>query len=93
MQTCDQMIEEMVVAIAGPIGSARKAHHLKTSLQLLVRMAKAEYVLEMKMSVALAMGDMASGDDKRKSKAAARHLLASLQSKQRKLDFESGGLH
>lgn len=93
MQTTDQMIENMIVAIVGPLGSARQTYYLRTSLQLLMRTAKAEYAAEMKRSVALAVGDATTPEGKRKSRVVARKLLATLQSKQARLDFDQGPLH
>lgn len=88
MQTTDQMIQEMVVAIGGPNGSPRRMHYLKSSLNLLVCMAKAEYAGEIKNSVALAVDTTKAAEGRRKGKALARELLATLQSKQTRLDFE-----
>ena len=92
MQTTDQMIEEMIIAILGQLRSAKQTYYLRNSLQLLTRMAKAEYAVEMKQSVALAVGPAMTAQGKRKSRVVARKLLATLQSKQARLDFEQDPL-
>lgn len=87
METTELMIEKIVAAVAEPMATGRQTHYLRECLHHLVRMAKLEHS-KAKRDAPLAINVPATYSAK-KSKIATRQLLASLMTRQRKLDFEA----
>lgn len=65
----DDVIENLIVATLGEQASARQRHLYRESLRSLVRLAKAEQVVEMKASVKRLTGLMDHQSARRRAKA------------------------
>lgn len=85
----DQVIEDLIAATLGPDASAREKHMYRESLRGLVRLAKAEQVLEIKESVQRLTGVLAAHTARRRAKAVllAQRLPDLLDGAQKKFEF------
>lgn len=85
----DQVIEDLIAAMLGPGAGAREKHMYRESLRGLVRLAKAEQVLEIKESVKRLTGALATHSARRRAKAVllAQRLPNLLDSAQKKFEF------
>lgn len=89
MYKTDEMIEKIIVAVAGPLPPPQQAYYLRQSLRHLVRLAQLEKAADVKRCVALATGTPVSADIKKRSRATTRKLFNQLRSRQGCLNFES----
>ena len=89
MQSTDAMIENIIVAIAGPNPSSRQIYFLRETLRQLVRLSKLEIEADMKRCVTLSVGTPGSNNARRVSKVVTRKILATLGSRQGRLDFQA----
>jgi hypothetical protein len=86
--TTEEMIEDIVDAIAGPTHSEKQAHYLRESLRHLVRLAKSEQAQDARRCVALAIG-LPTVHEARQHRPSARKFLATFLSRQVRLNFET----
>jgi hypothetical protein len=86
----DCIIEEMIAANLGPEAGFREKHLFRESLRSLVRLAKAEQVVDIKMSVRRLTGALEQHAARRRAKAVllAQRLPDLPDNAQRKFEFK-----
>ncbi|KRB70444.1 hypothetical protein [Noviherbaspirillum sp. Root189] len=86
----DEVIESLISAALGEGAGARERHLYRESLRSLVRLAKAEQVVEIKASVKRLTGAIDSQSARRRAKAIllAQQLPGILSSAQQKFEFK-----
>lgn len=85
----DQVIENLISATAGEDTTARQQHIFRENLRNLVRLAKAEQVVEIKTSVKRLAGALEAHHARRRTKAIllAQRLPDILDGAQKKFEF------
>jgi DNA-binding FadR family transcriptional regulator len=83
----DTVIEDLLAATCGLHAEMRQRHVYAQALQGLVRLAKVEQLLEMRMDVERAAGSMACVSRKRQTRAILRKIGMDVRSRQRELEF------
>ncbi|MFC7516606.1 hypothetical protein ACFQUU_16475 [Herbaspirillum sp. GCM10030257] len=86
----DEVIESLISATLGEQAGARERHLYRESLRNLVRLAKAEQVVEIKASVKRLTGVLDNQNARRRAKAIllAQQLPGILSSAQQKFEFK-----
>jgi hypothetical protein len=86
----DDVIESLISATLGEQAGPRERHLYRESLRSLVRLAKAEQVVEIKASVKRLTGTLDSQNARRRAKAIllAQQLPGILSSAQQKFEFK-----
>lgn len=86
----DEVIESLICATLGEQAGARERHLFRESLLSLVRLAKAEQVVEIKASVKRLTGALDNQNARRRVKAIllAQQLPGILNSAQQKFEFK-----
>jgi hypothetical protein len=86
----DDVIESLISATLGEQAGARERHLYRESLRSLVRLAKAEQVVEIKASVKRLTGVLDNQNARRRAKAIllAQQLPGILSSAQQKFEFK-----
>lgn len=83
----DKVIEDLVAATCGLQSGVRQRHVYAQALHGLVRLAKAEQLLEMRLDSERATGSMASVSRKRQTRAILRKIGIDVRNRQRELEF------
>lgn len=83
----DTVIEDLVAATCGLQSEMRQRHVYAQALQGLVRLAKAEQLLEMRMDAERAAGSMVCAGRRRQTRAMLRKIGMDVRSRQRELEF------
>ncbi|HYD63100.1 MAG TPA: hypothetical protein VEC35_22290 [Noviherbaspirillum sp.] len=86
----DDVIENLITATLGECASARQRHVFRESLRGLVRLAKAEQIVEIKASVRRLTGALESHSARRRAKALllAQRLPGILDHGQQQFEFK-----
>lgn len=86
----DEVIESLISATLGEQAGPRERHLYRESLHSLVRLAKAEQIVEIKASVKRLTGTLDSQNARRRAKAIllAQQLPGILSSAQQKFEFK-----
>ncbi|RJF98413.1 hypothetical protein [Noviherbaspirillum saxi] len=86
----DDVIEHLIAATLGEHASARERYLYRESLRSLVRMAKAEQVVDIKASVKRLTGNLEMQNARRRAKAIllAQQLPGILESAQQQFEFK-----
>jgi hypothetical protein len=86
----DDIIENLLVATLGQNSDARQRHLYREGLRSLVRLAKAEQVVEIKASVRRLTGALEAQSARRRTKAIllAQQLPGILESSQQQFEFK-----
>jgi hypothetical protein len=86
----EEIIDSLVVACLGEDTTARQQHLLRENLRNLVRLAKAEQVMEIKTSVNKLVGAIDAQEARRRAKAIllAQRLPGLLDQAQQKFEFK-----
>ncbi|HEY4541273.1 MAG TPA: hypothetical protein VIG66_02745 [Noviherbaspirillum sp.] len=86
----DEIIEELVTAMLGSEAGVRERHLLRENLRSLVRVAKAEQVVDIKASVRRLAGALESHTARRRAKAVlmAQRLPDILEQAQQQFEFK-----
>ncbi len=86
----DVVIESLIVATLGEDGNLRQNHIYRENLRALVRLAKAEQVMEIKANVKKLTGAMDMHAARRRAKAVllAQRLSGILEQTQQQLEFK-----
>ena len=90
MLDTDDVIENLITATMGEDVTARERHMFRESLRGLVRLAKAEQVVEIKANVKKLAGAIEAQDARRRAKAIllAHRLPGLLEQAQQKFEFK-----
>lgn len=83
----DKVIEDLTAATCGLQSDQRQMYVLAQALQGLVRLAKAEQLLEMRMDAEKASGSLAGASHKRQTRAILRKIGIDVKNRQRELEF------
>jgi hypothetical protein len=83
----DKVIEDLTAATCGLQSDQRQSYVLAQALHGLVRLAKAEQLLEMRMDAEKASGSLACASRKRQTRAILRKIGMDVKSRQRELEF------
>ncbi|WP_228895313.1 hypothetical protein [Pseudoduganella aquatica] len=83
----DKVIEDLTAATCGLHSDKRQNYVLAQALHGLVRLAKAEQLLEMRMDAEKASGSLACASRKRQTRAILRKIGMDVKSRQRELEF------
>jgi len=83
----DKVIEDLTAATCGLHSDKRQGYVLAQALHGLVRLAKAEQLLEMRMDAEKASGSLACASRKRQTRAILRKIGMDVKSRQRELEF------
>lgn len=89
--TTAKMIKELTMAIYGSAPNPREKYVLTQALHGLVRLAKAEQMLEIKKNVERAAATLAASGSRRETKAILRKVGMSCNTKQGQLEFDRDG--
>lgn len=73
-RTSSHIIDELLIAVSGPASDPRQRHVFLQALHGLVRLAKTEQMLEIKMHVEKATGAMACSSSRRHTRAILRKM-------------------
>lgn len=86
----DEIIEELLTAMLGSEAGVRERHLLRENLRSLVRVAKAEQVVDIKASVRRLAGALESHTARRRAKAVlmAQRLPDILEQAQQQFEFK-----
>lgn len=83
----DEVIDDLIAATCGLESGMRQRHVYAQALHGLVRLAKAEQLLEMRMDAERAAGTLACTSRKRQTRAILRKIGMDVKSRQRELEF------
>lgn len=83
----DKVIEDLIAATCGLQAEMRQRHVYAQALQGLVRLAKAEQLLEMRLDAERATGSLACASRKRQTRAILRKIGIDVKNRQRELEF------
>jgi hypothetical protein len=84
----ETVISDLVDAAYGGPGGRRKRHVLRHALYALVRLAKVEQLVEMRLDVERATGGMAGPGQRRHTKALLRKIGMDVQADRRRFERE-----
>ncbi len=84
----DSAISDLVEATYGEQGGPRLRHVFREALLGLVRLAKVEQLMDMRLDSERAAGSMAGASQRRQTRALLRKIGMDVHSGQRKLQFE-----
>jgi hypothetical protein len=87
----DKVIEELIAATCGLQPGMRQRHAYAQALLGLVRLAKAEQLLEMRLDAERASGSLACASRKRQTRAILRKIGMDVRHRQRELEFGQHG--
>lgn len=87
----DRVIEDLIAATCGPQSGLQQRFVLAQALQGLVRLAKAEQLLEIRLDSERAAGSAACASRTRQTRAILRKIGMDVRSRQRELEFGQQG--
>ncbi|TFW09337.1 hypothetical protein E4K72_06490 [Oxalobacteraceae bacterium OM1] len=88
-QETDRVVEQLIEAVLGTDAGVREKHILRESLRGLVRLAKAEQLMDVRNSVNRLTGALEQSHARRRAKAVllAQRLPGILEEAQRRFEF------
>lgn len=87
MRRTDQVIEDLIAATCGPQSGLQQRFVFAQALQGLVRLAKAEQLLEIRLDTELAVGRSSCDKQRRQTRAILRKIGMDTKSRQRELEL------
>jgi hypothetical protein len=82
----DKVIEDLIAATCGPLSGSQQRFVFAQALHGLVRLAKAEQLLEIRLDTERAVGGVACASRKRQTRAILRKIGIDVKSRQRELE-------
>jgi hypothetical protein len=89
----DKVIEDLIAATCGPQSGSQQRFVFAQALHGLVRLAKAEQILEIRLDSERAVGSMGSDDRRRQTRAMLRKIGMDVKTRQRELEFGQRAPH
>lgn len=83
----DRVIEDLIAATCGPQSGLQQRFVLAQALQGLVRLAKAEQLLEIRLDSERAVGSAVCANRTRQTRAILRKIGMDVRNRQRELEF------
>ncbi|CAN7515202.1 hypothetical protein LJR289_003535 [Pseudoduganella sp. LjRoot289] len=83
----DKVIDDLIAATCGQQSGLQQRFVFAQALQGLVRLAKAEQLLEIRLDTERAVGNSACSGQKRQTRAILRKIGMDVRSRQRELEF------